>query len=242
MTTNISVGAVLSRAFEIYGKRLGLLIGMAAIVYIPAVILRTILNSEAGLIGALIATVIQFVAAALYTGSVVRVVQAEDSGSEPGSIGEIFSSIQDRIWPLIWVGIIGGIAILFGFILFIIPGLILVTIWAVFQPVIVVEKVSFASLGRSRELVKGNGWNVFGVIVCVFAILFAISILAGLIGGLFGGLVGVAIVEVILSVLLVPIAGIVTTVLYFLLVAASAGSGSVAAPPAPPAPPAAPAV
>ncbi len=236
MNTNVSVGSVISRAVEIYGKRFGLLIGMAALVYIPAVLIRALL-AQAGIFGSLIGTVVSFAAAALFTGSVVRVVQAEDAGTEPGAVGEIFGSVKDRIWPLIWVGIVAGIAIVFGFIFFIIPGLILITIWAVFQPAIVVEGRSFDALSRSRELVKGNGWNVFGVIVCVFAIVFLIGLLATIIGS-FGGVVGIVIVEIILSVLLIPVAGLVTAVLYFTLAggAGQPGDGLTPPPPPPPAP------
>ena len=52
-----------------------------------------------------------------------------------------------------------------GFLLIIVPGLILITIWSVAAPVVVLERPGvFAALGRSRELVRGNGWQVFGVI------------------------------------------------------------------------------
>lgn len=224
MNNNISVGAVFSRVFDIYGKRLGLLIGMAAVVFIPAAIIRAILG-EAGIIGSLLASIVSMVAAALYTGAVVRVVQAEDGGSEPGSIGEVFGSVKDRLWPLIWVGLLAGIATGIGFILIIIPGLFLLTIWAVFEPVIVVEGKGLDSLSRSRELVKGNGWNVFGVIVCAFLILFAIGILGGIFGGIIGGVVGIAIFEAIFAVLLVPVVGLIHAVLYFNLLGAGGAAG-----------------
>ena len=56
-----------------------------------------------------------------------------------------------------------------GFILLIIPGLFLIVIWSVVAPVVVLERPGvFAAFGRSRELVRGNGWNVFAVIVLVF--------------------------------------------------------------------------
>ena len=73
--------------------------------------------------------------------------------------------------PLLGLGIVAGIAIGIGFLLLIVPGLILMTIWSVAAPVLVLERAGvFASLGRSRELVRGNGWQVFGVIVAIFAI------------------------------------------------------------------------
>ena len=68
---------------------------------------------------------------------------------------------RSRSWP--------GLGILVGFILLIVPGLFLLTIWAVVAPVTVLERPGiFAAFGRSRELVRGHGWTVFGALVLVF--------------------------------------------------------------------------
>ena len=70
------------------------------------------------------------------------------------------------IVPLLVAGILAGIAIGIGFILLIVPGLFLLTIWALIAPVIVIERTgAMDSFGRSRALVKGHGWQVFAVIV-----------------------------------------------------------------------------
>jgi hypothetical protein len=48
--------------------------------------------------------------------------------------------------------------------------------------VIVLERVAaMESFGRSRELVRGNGWNVFGVIVLTVLILIAAAIVLGIV-------------------------------------------------------------
>jgi hypothetical protein len=50
--------------------------------------------------------------------------------------------------------------------LFVVPGLILLTIWAVIAPVIVVEGSSaLDAFGRSRALVRGHGWTVFAIVL-----------------------------------------------------------------------------
>ena len=74
-----------------------------------------------------------------------------------------------------------GFAIAIGFVLLIVPGLILLTIWSVAPPSVVVEdKGPFESLGRSRELVRGNGWNVFLSILLAYVIVIVISVVAAL--------------------------------------------------------------
>ena len=235
MNTQVAVGPVISRALEIYGKRVGLLLGMAALVLIPAGLIQYLLQQAGGL-GSAIGTIVQFAAAALYAGAVVRVVQAENQGSEPGSIGEILGSVSDRIWPLIWVGIVAGIGTFFGFLLLIIPGIVLLVWWAVFQPVIVVEKISFESLGRSRALVKGHGWNVLGIGLVLFLLVLVIGLGSVLIGGVIGGGVGAAVVAIALGIFLIPVDGLVRSVLYFALLGQPVGEGAASPPPPPPAP------
>ena len=54
-------------------------------------------------------------------------------------------------------GFLGGLAIGIGFVLLIVPGLFLLTIWALLAPVIVIErKGAMESFGRSRALVRGS--------------------------------------------------------------------------------------
>ena len=78
------------------------------------------------------------------------------------------------------ISILFAIGVGIGFVLIIIPGLILLTIWSVVVPVEVLEhRGILGSFGRSRELVRGNGWNVFGVIVIVWVLVFVISELRG---------------------------------------------------------------
>ena len=56
--------------------------------------------------------------------------------------------------------------------LLIVPGLFLLTIWIAVIPAVVLENRGIGeSFGRSRELVRGNGWNVFGVIILTFLLL-----------------------------------------------------------------------
>ena len=62
------------------------------------------------------------------------------------------------------------------------PGLVLMTWWVVIIPAIVLENRSAGeSFGRSRDLVRGYGWNVFGVIVLTILLLIVFSIVLSLI-------------------------------------------------------------
>src|SRR5207253_1463004 len=66
-------------------------------------------------------------------------------------------------------GILAALGIGIGFILFIVPGLFLLTIWSMLVPVIVIEgRAAGESFSRSREIVRGHGWPVFGLILITF--------------------------------------------------------------------------
>jgi hypothetical protein len=104
----------------------------------------------------------------------VRDVQ---DGRRDSSVGQLIEATWPVVLPLIGAGILAGIGIAIGFLLLFVPGLILLTIWAVISPVIVVERSGVIdAFKRSQELVRGNGWQVFGVIFVVFLITAVASV------------------------------------------------------------------
>ena len=134
--------------------------------------------------------------------------------------------------PLILAGLLVGIIVAIGFVLLIVPGLIALTIFAVVAPVIVLERKGVVgALGRSRELVKGNGMQVFGVIVVIFLMTFVVGAIIGGIGGA-AGTGGRIVAEVIASTLTAPLGALAAAVLYFELRRIK-GDAPAAAPPAP---------
>jgi hypothetical protein len=149
--------------------------------------------------------------------------------------------------PLIVAGILAGIAIGLGLLLLIVPGLFLLTIWAVLAPVIVIErKDAMSSFGRSRELVRGHGWQVFGVIVVLFLLQFVVTaVIQALANSVADSVVGFSVADLIVRLLVAPLSALAAAVLFFELKALRgepvlADGAEVAAPavaPAPPAPP-----
>src|SRR5205807_79872 len=109
---------------------------------------------------------------------------------------------------------------------------VLVTLWSVAAPVVVLERPpGLGALARSRELVRGNGWQVFGVIfvlgILVSVLAAAIDIAAQSAGTGLG-----IVVRVILGVLTAPLSALAAAVLYFELRGARQPDATTAAPPA----------
>lgn len=206
----ISPGAVVSRIWDIYRDQFAVLFGTALILFALEFVVLLLVP------GASIALAILFFAlGVLYQGMVVELVQDIQDGRRDHSIGALISSVEPVFWPLVTVSILFGLALAVGFILLIIPGLILMVIWSVVAPVTVLERPGpFAAFGRSRELVRGNGWQVFGVIVLVFVAVVVISVAAGLIASSLGSLGG-ALVQWAINAALAPVTALSASVLYF---------------------------
>lgn len=202
---------VVGRAFEIYREQANALIPAALVVF--AIV--AVANLVFGGVLFLIASAIAVVAQTFYTGMVVRLVDDVRDGIRDASVSQLFGSVGPVALPLFLASLLVGIAVAVGLILLIVPGLFLLTIWAVVAPVVVLEQRGvLGSISRSQELVKGNGWGVFGVIVIVFLITAGVGILVGaIVGG--GNDVVRAVVGWLLNVLLAPVAALATSVLYF---------------------------
>jgi Uncharacterised protein family (UPF0259) len=214
MSERLDVGVVIRRVFDIYVDQAPVLLPASAAVFVVTGIVTALLVAAApGL--ALLALLLSIVATTLFTGMVVELVADLQDGRRDHSAGDLLRAASPVIGQLILVGIVAAIGIVIGFLLIVVPGLILITIWSVAAPVVVLERPGvFAALGRSRELVRGNGWQVFGVIFVLFFLVLFVSSgieIAADSAGTAAGLVA----RVIVGVLSAPFSALAAAVLYF---------------------------
>jgi len=225
----ISPGMVVARIWEIYRDQFGVLAVTALVLYALQFVINLVLSAAAGIALA----VVFWALSVLYQGMVVKLVQDVQDGRRDHSVGELVRSVEPVFWPLLAVSVLFGIGVGIGFVLLIIPGLVLLVIWSVVAPVTVLERPGvFAAFGRSRELVRGNGWNVFGVIVIVFLAVAVISIAVGLIASGLGS-VGRSLVQWAVNAVLAAIPALGASVLYFALRRQPANGGGQQAPTVP---------
>jgi len=222
MTRNIDVGTVVDKVFKTYQRYFVTLAAIAAILFLIEAVVRFVADDRWLL--SLIATIVGLIISQLYTGMVVELVNDTRDGQLDSSIGGLFNKVTPVLATLIGAAIIAGIAIFFGFIACIIPGIALLTLWAVVAPVVVIERLGvFDALSRSWNLVKTNFWQTLGVIVIFWIIVFVVT---GLIGIVFNGaslIVAVAIAW-IAHFLLAPLSALASSILYFELRAAESGA------------------
>src|SRR5213595_559165 len=188
----MQIGGVLSEAWSLYQRFLGRFFMTALIVFVALDLLSALADRAAGdnaganvfwfLLGALISVVGYFwVQAAL-----VETVNDMRDGRADRSIGETYGAVRPRLGAATIAGVLAAIGIGIGLILLIVPGLYLLTIWSMLIPVIVLEGRSAGeAFTRSREVVRGNGWKVFGLVIITF---ISLGIVSGIIRALFAPL------------------------------------------------------
>jgi hypothetical protein len=221
------LSGVLGEAWRMYKAYAWHLLAIAFVIYLAAAVIAALL-ALAGTVGLLLGSVVEVIAAFLLQAALVKAVQDVRDGRADLSIGETVSAATPYLWSVAAASILAGIAITIGLILVIIPGLYLITIWAVIVPVIVIEGVgALASFGRSRELVRGHGWHVFGTLVLVFIIMIAVNIVLGLVLSALPHFLRGGLSSIISGTLIAPFLALVVTLVYYRLVAAEpVGVGS----------------
>jgi hypothetical protein len=214
--THIESGRVISEAFENYRNYAGPLLAVALLVVGIAGVISGVLGASDSLLLALLGLIVYIAAAVLYTGYVVKLVQDVRDGRRDHSVAELFESAAPYIGTLILNGILAAIGIGIGLVLLIVPGLILITIWAVVAPAIVVEGAGvIEAFGRSRDLVRGNGWPVFGAIVIAYLIVLGVSFVTAGVGDAIADDAGHVILGTIGDILAAPILALVASALFF---------------------------
>jgi hypothetical protein len=214
MQRRLEVGDVIRRVFGIYVDQAPVLMPAAAAVFVFTGILSTLLtNSASGL--RFVAVLISLVATTLFTGMVVELVADVRDGRRDASPGQLLRAVAPVIGQLIVVAFAAALGVLVGLFLLVVPGLILLTVWSLAAPVVVLERPpGLRALRRSRELVRGNGWQVFGVILVLDLLIAVIAGALEVAADSAGTGVGI-VVTVVLGVLTAPFAALAAAVMYF---------------------------
>ena len=222
----MQIGGVLSEAWQLYRKFLGRFFVTAFVVFAVLDLLSALANraahhgAVAWIFWGLISFVVGIVGYFWVQAALVELVRDVRDGRADRTIGETYAAVQPRLPAVLSAGILAAIGIGIGLLLFVVPGLFLLTIWSMLVPVIVLEQRSAGeAFTRSREIVRGHGWSVFGLIVVTF---LGVGIASGLIQLLFAPLpafLDIWIGSLVAHSLTVPFAAAALTTAYFRLTA-----------------------
>ena len=220
----MTVGGILGEAWKLYTRFFTRFFVIALIVYLVVNLLNALIGSLFGhgagiaVLLALITLVISIVGTFWLQGALVYAVSDVRDGTVDTTVSQVFERIQPLLGTLIAAGLLAGLGIAIGFIFVIVPGLVLLTWWCLIVPVIVLEgKQIGESFTRSRELVRGHGWTVFGVVI-ISGLLVAIS--SGIIESIFsflGSFLRYWIGGSIASAIVGPFFAVALTLVYYAL-------------------------
>jgi hypothetical protein len=175
------LSGVFGEAWDLYKRHWRHFMAIALLVFIVLAVAGGLLAWILGWLGVVIGLFISIVGTFWLQGALMQAVSDVRDGRADLSVSETFGKVRPKLGTIIVAGILLALAIAIGFLLLIVPGLYLLTIWIAVIPAIVLEDRGIGeAFGRSRELVRGYGWNVFGVIVLTFLILLGLGIVIGL--------------------------------------------------------------
>jgi hypothetical protein len=219
------LSGVLDEAWRMYKTFAKHLLAIAFVIYLGAAIIAGLL-ALAGTIGFWLGFLVSVVAAFLLQATLVKAVQDVRDGRADMSINETVSAALPYLWPVAGASILAAVGIWIGLFLLIVPGLFLITIWAVIVPVIVIERSGvLPSFGRSRDLVRGHGWHVFGTLVLVYLIMIVVDIVLGIIFRPLPHVLGSGLSAIIAGTLISPFLALVVTLVYYRLLGVSSSAG-----------------
>lgn len=102
---------------------------------------------------------------------------------EHTSYGQGFAWARSRFWSYLWIHILMSLVVAGGLMLFIIPGIIIMVWFATSAVVLAREDLrGRQALLRSKQLVRGHWWGVFGLLLPMFAFFFLLDVLFSLLG------------------------------------------------------------
>jgi len=194
--------------------------------------------ADAGAIGSVMATltasfgaiVVSLACSMLVQGALVRTTMAHAEG-EQASIGQSIATGISMILPLLALTVLMVLALMVGFTLLIVPGVILAIMWSVAVPALVAERTGvFAAFSRSRFLTKGQRWKIFGLLLLLVVISWIVSGIVGIGMVMTGGMsalaaqmasgqvpIGYTLFSLVFTTILAAIWGTIQTSLYISL-------------------------
>ena len=209
---------VIQEAVDLYRKHFAHLFIVALVIFAAIAALQALAASADSILALVIASVLSVVGYFLVQAALVEAVSDIRDGRADLSIGDTLARGASRIVSVAVASIVAGIAIGIGLVLLIIPGLVLLTWWAVIVPVIVLERAgAIDSFSRSRELVRGWDMKVFGVIVLETLLLIGVSIILGLLMAPLPDGPQTFMSNVLSGSLTGPFSALISTLLYFRL-------------------------
>ena len=234
----MGVGEILDAAIKLYRSRWKSLMAIVAIALVPLTFLQVFLTRRLGspfadpvatrgdldsvMITSLVLTGIQVLVITPFLTAAVARASADVYLGHPVLVGSTFRFAVSRIHSILWISILSILAALLGFLLLIIPGIIVLVRFFFGPTVLVVEgKKGSAALGRSWRLAKGHFWKIVGTYILASIMAGFVETILAVPGALAFAAIGpagwpvYAVAVSVAAILTTPFTTLIAVLLYF---------------------------
>jgi hypothetical protein len=211
----VTAGSLVTRTFRAWWGNLGKLLLLTLLLLVPALLVglgaALLLPApepdpgDATVVFALVGLVVLLMVplALVVLGGITYGVFRWLAGQKAG-LGEMLGQGARRIVGLFLAGALMGLATLAGYLLLVVPGILVATAASVALPAVVVERLGpVRALRRSFQLTRGHRWSLFAAFLAILGIQFVFSLVGGLVQvalPIVGALVSLAVSLVFASV------------------------------------------
>ena len=220
------LSGVLGEAWALYRRHASHFILISFVIFLVISVITALLSWALGNVGALIGLIFSMFGMFLLQAALVKAVQDVRDGRVDLTLGQTVSAAAPFLGSVAVASILASIGIGIGFVLIIVPGLILLTFWSLIVPEIVIGGAgALESFSRSWRTVRGYAWSVFGTYILVFLLLIVGEIVLSLILTALRLPYGWRsfISNLVVDTLVVPFIAAVITLIYYRLTTAHGG-------------------
>jgi hypothetical protein len=178
----VTISSVLGDAFSVYQRLWRRSVVVAGLVFAVVSLATAFAGRHPTVTAELVAVTLSLIGSLLVQGALVEVVRDLHEGHAPATATDYYNRTRGALGTLLGATILAGIGVGVGFVLLVVPGLILLSRWSLIVPLVMVERRGIReAFSRSNSLVKGKTGRVLVVVL-----------VAGLITGIAASLVSAA--------------------------------------------------
>ena len=174
----LPVGGVVSTSMAVYFRNLVPMIVLTVVLMFPWIVARLWFETDQSNIPLAVGTaLLQLVLAQVLTGAITYGVVQHLNGERIGLQQAVNVGVRS-FWAAAVTGFVWGLLVTIGFVLLVVPGIIVATWLYPVVPVAVVERTGISgSFGRALELTKGSRWQVFGALLLLGVVFLFVFVL-----------------------------------------------------------------
>ena len=189
---DFQIGRVVGRTFSVFGRNLVTFLTVSAVIMLPVIAISLyngtpnyiVAGTAKGFLFGALAVILQLgctyvLQAALVQGSIT------DLNGERPELGGALSTGFALALPVFIIAMLSLLGMGLGFVLLVVPGIIVAVGWSVVVPVRVVERTGVKeTFSRSWDLTKGHRWKIFWLVVMYAIVSYLCALLVAALAGI----------------------------------------------------------